>query len=845
MSLINTEDIGTRGARNGPRNGAKDEIGPIGSDFSILTFLDMLGCDRSSPERLIESLPFAAGDTTAGTETELQTVVVGSSDSVDLPRYILESNYFANIKKRQAAGETPANKVFGLENFIQSNREGIWDNSWVRFPRSFLAKGANALLEYDLLADKQDPLSGQRKDSSKFIIYESGEEFVRVPVSYLLKLALSDAISVYARSIDTPVDADIVAKTGKRLLGHFISDNTSPETHSFYITPLMPAYGGGSAIAAETSKRFLFTHLLSSYANEKFGLKVGGQRVIVFNSPHPPVRLKHLNEYISDSFYRELFANPCLSGWNDGEKKHAYMKLCHEVLSRSQLNTIAKLKDSGIITNNLVVLPNISNVCLSNNGTHLSIGSLKISNALNANGLRPNAFKSGIPGFTAAHGFTADHEKYAGDLAIKVFEHFLPLFIGTYSAAPYRLEFSDFHPEKILGFLPHELHYTHIRMIWRRWKKKARFKIFNKPVTPFGPDFIDKTISRLFNFKGDYVGDYRLINYLVAVLCTESSPSLDGRPGNEQRLKRDLMHMGVFDERMSLYLFYRMRKYSEMGYSGFEGRYYSLFDSISSDLAKSADLQALITLYAYSAMASGEVSHAHIPDTPFVESERRQITFGTAIGIPTFYVRKNTTNQFIRKILSKVKRIRSSARYPGYFRVLNTEYLKGLVRLLEEEAAPLIEMLGLRKTLADLKLRIEFPGQHAAASRITSGILKEAGVSSPFKLSGDRFNEAAEKYYRSTLRLNHLKEAFDLLKGSIDGAEEHLSEYMPERSRRALKTITGNKTLRAFLDCVEDGLLQETLSPEDIQKLICIMLIDVHAQSRRFDSIINRNNDLY
>jgi len=62
--------------------------------------------------------------------------------------------------------------------------------------------------------------------------------------------------------------------------------------------------------------------------------------------------------------------SPCLSGWNRGEEKHRYMSLCHQPLSRSQLNAIGKLKDSGIITNNLVVLPNTSNTCLANNGTH-------------------------------------------------------------------------------------------------------------------------------------------------------------------------------------------------------------------------------------------------------------------------------------------------------------------------------------------------------------------------------------------------------------------------------------------------------------------------------------------
>ena len=71
----------------------------------------------------------------------------------------------------------------------------------------------------------------------------------------------------------------------------------------------------------------------------------------------------------------------------------------------------------------------------------------------------------------------AAHEKYLGDLVTKFVEHFLPMFVGTYSAAPYRLAFGDFHPEKALSFLPFELDYTHLRMIWRRWRKKAHLKV--------------------------------------------------------------------------------------------------------------------------------------------------------------------------------------------------------------------------------------------------------------------------------------------------------------------------------------------------------------------------------
>ncbi len=103
---------------------------------------------------------------------------------------------------------------------------------------------------------------------------------------------------------------------------------------------------------------------------------------MVYHGPHPPVRQAELSSCISDSFYRELFMSPCLSGWDDGEAKAEYMHLCHQVLSRSQLNSVAKLREAGLIANNLIVLPSPSNVSLANNGIHVSMGSRSLTRAL-------------------------------------------------------------------------------------------------------------------------------------------------------------------------------------------------------------------------------------------------------------------------------------------------------------------------------------------------------------------------------------------------------------------------------------------------------------------------------
>ena len=151
----------------------------------------------------------------------------------------------------------------------------------------------------------------------------------------------------------------------------------------------------------------------------------------------------------------------------------------------------------------------------------------------------------------------------------------------------------------------------------------------------------------------------------MALRSTEKSPALDGTLHNHDRLKQDLSELGVFDKRMSLYLFNKLREFNVMGFSGFEGRTYSLFYSFEEDMAKAVDLQNLLNALAFKYMAEERVTHADIPDDPFAESERRQIIFGQAIGIPTFFIRWDTEIVFQRMV--KTKRV-GRRRYPGYLR---------------------------------------------------------------------------------------------------------------------------------------------------------------------------------
>ncbi len=117
-----------------------------------------------------ETLPFSGSDATAGAETELQAAVIGRRSDVDLPIMIEQSNYYANIMRRTAAGDTPRKVITDLEKWLTSNQENVWENSWVRFPRAVLSSFAEDVFRKDLLADKQSRNAVLRSDAHKFVV---------------------------------------------------------------------------------------------------------------------------------------------------------------------------------------------------------------------------------------------------------------------------------------------------------------------------------------------------------------------------------------------------------------------------------------------------------------------------------------------------------------------------------------------------------------------------------------------------------------------------------------------------------------------------------------------------
>jgi hypothetical protein len=225
-------------------------------------------------------------------------------------------------------------------------------------------------------------------------------------------------------------------------------------------------------------------------------------------------------------------------------------------------------------------------------------------------------------------------------------------------------------------------------------------------------------------------------------------------------------------------------------------------------------------------MAHG-TSHAHIPDAPSVESERRQIFFGAAIGIPTFFVHKNSANGFLEKILKKTGGIRPSHRYPGYLRVQIHEYRRALIQVIREDAADLIELMDLHDTLNDLEMRVNEPALHSAAGRLTSAILKEVNASSPLRCNAREFNTAAERYYRTTLRQRHLDEAFGFMKQDCETLDR-TQGTLDEAERKALRVILQGNDATGFVEEAAQDVLHERADIATLKRLMNLVLFKVH-----------------
>jgi hypothetical protein len=89
----------------------------------------------------------------------------------------------------------------------------------------------------------------------------------------------------------------------------------------------------------------------------------------------------------------------------------------------------------------------------------------------------------------------------------------------------------------------------------------------------------------------------------------------------------------------------------------------------------------------------------------------------------------------------------------------------------------------------------------------------------------------AEKYYRETLRLTHMKEAFRLLEEDCLRLDP-LGANWDENVAEALRRILGDTSAAQFLRNAREDILKEQADPETLRRMLDLMLISIHQDTK-------------
>lgn len=131
--------------------------------------------------------------------------------------------------------------------------------------------------------------------------------------------------------------------------------------------------------------------------------------------------------------------------------------------------------------------------------------------------------------------------------------------------------------------------------------------------------------------------------------------------------------------------------------------------------------------------------------------------------------------------------------------------------------------------LDDLRARLEEPGIHGVAGRITRAILAETGAANPMDMAAMDFNRAAERYYRETLRRRQLTEGVaacaETLRATVQSARGR-------GDRELLGTIcdlTAGQDVERFLARTASDVVREATTDDALLAWIGFVLVNVAA----------------
>jgi signal transduction histidine kinase len=97
-------------------------------------------------------------------------------------------------------------------------------------------------------------------------------------------------------------------------------------------------------------------------------------------------------------------------------------------------------------------------------------------------------------------------------------------------------------------------------------------------------------------------------------------------------------------------------------------------------------------------------------------------------------------------------------------------------------------------------------------------------------LPAGTFNLAAEKYYRTVLRKQHIRESFDILREDIIKLDQAVSGISHEM-RSLLHSILQEKNPVSFMETAQSEVMREKAAPQTLEKLVYLILAYIHYKN--------------
>ncbi len=231
---------------------------------------------------------------------------------------------------------------------------------------------------------------------------------------------------------------------------------------------------------------------------------------------------------------------------------------------------------------------------------------------------------------------------------------------------------------------------------------------------------MDRAVARLFRLKGDFIPDFRLLDYMTTLMSHPTLPGPERGTRQRPRLKRELASMGVFHEScrpISL----QAARLRDHGLSGFEGRFYSLFDSLDgghearSDPAAAPERPGLQVILSAASRAP-RYGHARGRERAAAD------IFRTAISLPTVLRAPRLGQRLSLDLVSGADRVAAKPPLSGHVRPTCQEYRLALLDFIEREGADLVRNVRsggaagrLRARILDPRLRGRGPSSRGAS----------------------------------------------------------------------------------------------------------------------------------